>query len=235
MGRLNMSETNNTKTAVYTDKCFAKLILNNKILRANDKLHPASLKNWRRIFAGTDETYVGKDGKERKINSLIGIEIVDYDKNKTSGEKTGNSLEYNLSPENIKTISKNIERGLNYSGVLFSDMKTHSFVKRQDGKGEVISFELKREPVMSNGAKSKYPYAITIKKGWATLLSEGVGYSGKSYEQDSYLVVRLTYADITAFFDKILDGIEIFKIVEGSNLRRKGVQYEFELQSNNKT
>ncbi len=213
---------------MFTDKCFAKLILNNKILRANDKLYPASLKNWRRIFAGTDETYRTKDGKERKLTSLIGIEIVDYDKNKSSGEKTGNSLEYNLSPDNIKSISKNIERGLNYSGVIFSDMKTHSFVKRQDGKGEVLSFEIKREPVMSNGVKSKYPYAITIKKGWAFLMEEGVGYNGKSYEQDSYLVVRLTYADIVAFFDKIIDGIEIFKIVEGSNLRRKGIQYEIE-------
>ena len=38
--------------------------------------------------------------------------------------------------------------------------------------------------------------------------------------------MRLSYADITAFFDKVMDGIEIFKIVEGSNLRRKGVQYE---------
>lgn len=227
-----MSET------MYTDKCFAKLILNNKILRANDKLYPASLKNWRRIFAGTDETYMTKDGKERKLNSLIGIEIVDYDKKKTSGEKTGNSLEYNLSPENIKAITKNIERGLNFSGVLFSDIKTHSFAKRADGKGEVLSFELKREPVMSNGAKSKYPYAITIKKGWAFLMDEGVGYKGNSYEQDSYLVVRLTYADVTAFFDKILDGIEIFKIVEGSNLRRRGIQYEIEQkleQKQNKT
>lgn len=35
---------------MYTDKCFAKLMLNNKIIRANDKLHPASLKNWRRIL-----------------------------------------------------------------------------------------------------------------------------------------------------------------------------------------
>ena len=213
---------------MFTDKCFAKLILNNKILRANDKLYPASLKNWRRIFAGTDETYRTKDGKQRKLTSLIGIEIVDYDKSKSSGEKTGNSLEYNLSPDNIKAISKNIERGLNYSGVIFSDMKTHSFVKRQDGKGEVLSFEIKREPVMSNGVKSKYPYAITIKKGWAFLMEEGVGYNGKSYEQDSYLVVRLTYADIVAFFDKIIDGIEIFKIVEGSNLRRRGIQYEIE-------
>lgn len=213
---------------MFTDKCFAKMILNNKILRANDKLYPASLKNWRRIFAGTDETYQTKDGKKRKLTSLIGIEIVDYDKNKSSGEKTGNSLEYNLSPDNIKAISKNIERGLNYSGVIFSDMKTHSFAKRQDGKGEVLSFEIKREPVMSNGVKSKYPYAITIKKGWAFLMEEGVGYNGKSYEQDSYLVVRLTYADIVAFFDKIIDGIEIFKIVEGSNLRRKGIQYEIE-------
>lgn len=47
---------------MYTDKCFAKLMLNNKIIRANDKLHPASLKNWRRIFAGTDETYTAADG-----------------------------------------------------------------------------------------------------------------------------------------------------------------------------
>ena len=53
-----------------------------------------------------------------------------------------------------------------------------------------------------------------------------MGYNGKSYEQDCYLTVRLSYADITAFFDKVMDGIEIFKIVEGSNLRRKGVQYE---------
>lgn len=211
---------------MYTDKCFAKLMLNNKIIRANDKLHPASLKNWRRIFAGTDETYTAADGTSRKLTSLIGIEIIDYNKNKTSGEKTGNSLEYNLSVDNIKTISRNIERGLKFEGVLFSNIKTHSFVKRQDGKGEVVSFEIKRESVMSNGVKSKYPYSITIKKGWAFLMEEGVGYNGKSYEQDCYLTVRLSYADITAFFDKVMDGIEIFKIVEGSNLRRKGAQYE---------
>ena len=219
---------------MYTDKCFAKLVLNNKIIRANDKLHPASLKNWRRIFAGTDETYTTADGTTRKLSSLIGIEIVDYNKNKASGEKIGNSLEYNLSVENIKAISKNIERGLNFDGTLFYDLKTHSFVKRQDGKGEVISFEVKRESVMSNGVKSKYPYSITIKKGWAFLLDEGVGYKAKSYEQDSYLTARLSYADITAFFDKISDGIEIFKIVEGSNLRRKGIQYEIEQRVNAK-
>lgn len=213
---------------MYTDKCFAKLVLNNKIIRANDKLHPASLKNWRRIFAGTDETYTMADGTTRKLSSLIGIEIVDYNKNKASGEKIGNSLEYNLSVENIKAISKNIERGLNFDGTLFYDLKTHSFIKRQDGKGEVISFEVKRESVMSNGVKSKYPYSITIKKGWAFLLEEGVGYKAKSYEQDSYLTARLSYADITAFFDKISDGIEIFKIVEGSYLRKKGIQYEME-------
>lgn len=213
---------------MYTDKCFAKLVLNNKIIRANDKLHPASLKNWRRIFAGTDETYTMADGTTRKLSSLIGIEIVDYNKNKASGEKIGNSLEYNLSVENIKAISKNIERGLNFDGTLFYDLKTHSFIKRQDGKGEVISFEVKRESVMSNGVKSKYPYSITIKKGWAFLLEEGVGYKAKSYEQDSYLTARLSYADITAFFDKISDGIEIFKIVEGSYLRKKGIQYEIE-------
>ena len=211
---------------MYTEKSFAKLILNNKILRANDKLNPASLKNWRRIFAGTDETYTDKNGKEIKIHSLIGIEIIDYDKKKEGGNKTGNSLEYNLSPENIAMICKNIERGLSYEGQLFYDMKTHAFTKRQDGKGEVISFELKRESIMANGQKSRYPYAITIKKGWARLKNEGVGYDASSYEQDSYLVVRLTYADCIGFFEKIRDGIEIFKIVEGSKLRRQGIEYE---------
>lgn len=211
--------------SVYTEKSFAKLMLNNKILKANDKLQPASLKNWRRIFAGTDETYV-KDGKNVKIRALIGIEIIDYDKGKESGNKTGNSLEYNLSPEQVIMICKNIERGLNYDGQLFYDVKTHSFAKRQDGKGEVLSFELKREGTMANGAKSRYPYALTIKKGWAVLKDEGVGYDAKSYEQDSYLVVRLSYADCIGFFEKIRDGIDLFKLVEGARLRKQGTEYE---------
>ena len=99
---------------MYTDKCLAKLMLNNKIIRANDKLHPASLKNWRRIFAGTDETYTAADGTSRKLTSLIGIEIIDYNKNKTSGEKTGNSLEYNLSVDNIKYDVKHSDNHKHY-------------------------------------------------------------------------------------------------------------------------
>lgn len=122
---------------VYTDKSFVKLTLNNKILRGNDKLHPADLTNWRKIFAGNGESYVNKEGKTVKLNSLIGIEIVEYDKTKATGQKTGRSLEYNLTPANIAMIIKNIERALNFDGVLFSDVKTHAFVKNNAGKGEV--------------------------------------------------------------------------------------------------
>ena len=211
---------------VYTDKSFVKLTLNNKILRGNDKLHPADLTNWRKIFAGNGESYVNKEGKTVKLNSLIGIEIVEYDKTKAAGQKTGRSLEYNLTPANIAMIVKNIERSLNFDGVLFSDVKTHAFVKNNAGKGEVLFFELKRESKMADGKTSRYPYSITIKKGWAFLLNEGVGFNKNSYEQDFYLSVRLSYADICNFFDSIQSGIDIFRIVEGSRLRREGAAYE---------
>lgn len=210
----------------YTDKSFVKLTLNNRILRGNDKLHPANLENWRKIFAGNGETYVNKDGKTVKINSLIGIEIVEYDKKKESGNKTGRSLEYNLTPANISMIVKNIDRSLNFSGTLFSDVKTHAFVKNNAGKGEVLFFELKREAKMADGKPSRYPYVVTIKKGWAILSEEGVGYNKTTFEQDFYLSVRLSYADVCYFFDSIQYGIEIFRLVEGARLRRDGVAYE---------
>ena len=219
---------------IYTDKSFCKLTLNNRILRANDKLAPASLQNWRKIFAGNGESYINKDGKTVKLNALIGIELVEYDKQKQAGQKTGKSIEYNLTPANINMIVKNIDRSLATDGVLFADMKTHAYKLNSDGKGEVIFFEIKKESTMSNGAKSKYPYAINIKKGWAFLREEGVGYDRNSFQNDFYLTVRLSYADICYFFESIKDGIEVFKLTEGCRLRREGIKYEFEqLKSKN--
>lgn len=213
---------------VYIDKSFAKLMLQKMILRANDKLHPASMENWRKIFAGNGESYVNKDGKTVKLTSLIGIEIVEYDKKQATGAKTGRSLEYNLTVPNIAMIMRNIYNSANYSGVLFSDVKTHAFVKNNAGKGEVLNFEIRREPKMRDGAQSKYPYLITIKKGWAFLLKEGVGFTSNSYEQDFYLSVRLSYADICAFFEAVQQGIDVFRMTEGTKLRRKGMEYEMQ-------
>lgn len=215
--------------SIYIDKSFAKLMLQKMILRANDKLYPASIENWRKVFAGNGETYMNKDGKTVKLTSLIGIEIVEYDKKQAAGAKTGRSLEYNLTVPNIAMIMRNIYNSANISGVLFSDVKTHAFVKNQAGKGEVLNFEIKREPKMRDGTPSKYPYLITIKKGWAFLLKEGVGFTPSTYEQDFYLSVRLSYADICAFFEAVQQGIDVFRMTEGPKLRRQGKEYESQL------
>lgn len=201
----------------YINRQIAVYKTSKGLIEFIDKLKPASVYNYAKIHAGTDEKWNNK-----RLVSCIGIRIGNY------AEKPAKYVEANVSPEDIKILYQYASKamfGKNlYQTLLKEEKIIAAAIDKESGLAPVTKLIISRQQKDNKGNLRKNPIIIQIENGSGIPVktsTNGTACKSGSYKLDKKLFISQKDIDFYKLVSDVYRFLNVWEISNGSRLYQK--------------